>query len=194
MKSIAIEKLIKLPETDELEFKTQVPDIELLAKYISAFANTKGGKLIIGVQEGRGAIGVKDVNRAKRVIQKALGIISPSISVGLQDILIDGKTLIILTIPKGNLFPYLANGWALERVGDRLRPISSDTLFSHVTEMISSTSNINEELHRLTGVIEQLNAETIRLSNWKAKLGDWILGGLIGAGISGLIAYFISLT
>jgi predicted HTH transcriptional regulator len=55
-----IKKLVKRGETDTLEFKRKANFPEKIVKEIVAFANTKGGKLFIGVDDDRSVTGVKN--------------------------------------------------------------------------------------------------------------------------------------
>ena len=55
-----IKKLVKEGETDTLEFKRKANFPEKIVKEIVAFANTKGGRLFIGVDDDRSVTGIKD--------------------------------------------------------------------------------------------------------------------------------------
>ena len=46
-------------ESKTLEFKVELPKGDQLAKTIVAFANTSGGKLVIGVNDDRELLGLK---------------------------------------------------------------------------------------------------------------------------------------
>jgi ATP-dependent DNA helicase RecG len=51
---------IQLGESKTLEFKSVLPQHDQIAKTIVAFANTSGGKLLIGVNDARKVVGVAD--------------------------------------------------------------------------------------------------------------------------------------
>ena len=53
-------KRIKTGETRQTEFKRGLGDLPAVGKAICAFANTEGGVLIIGVDDTRRIIGVKE--------------------------------------------------------------------------------------------------------------------------------------
>lgn len=50
---------IQKGESKTLEFKQQLPQGEQLAKTLVAFANTSGGKLIVGVDDKRNIVGIQ---------------------------------------------------------------------------------------------------------------------------------------
>ena len=54
-----LKNLIATGESSFLEFKQQVASPEKIAREIAAFANTKGGKLLIGVADNGEMVGVE---------------------------------------------------------------------------------------------------------------------------------------
>lgn len=51
---------IEQGESKVLELKSQLPQYEQIAKTVVAFANTSGGKLVIGVNDNREVIGLEE--------------------------------------------------------------------------------------------------------------------------------------
>src|SRR5450830_1396741 len=63
-------------ENETLEFKSDVRDPGVLARLISAFSNTSGGSILIGVSEPPEIVGI-DVERIKTVFENALSQLEP---------------------------------------------------------------------------------------------------------------------
>lgn len=63
---------IQQGESKTLEFKQQLPKGEQLAKTLIAFANTSGGKLIVGVNDERQIVGIKTYEIPMAAIREAL--------------------------------------------------------------------------------------------------------------------------
>jgi len=183
-----LRKLVTQPESEVLEFKVRLPDIMLLATIISAFANTNGGRLIIGVRGNGSIVGLDNLGHARLQIEQVLKIISPSIKVETETINIDGKSVLVVSVPKGNQSPYLAAGRVFQRVNDRIIPITSKVLYTDITKRAKSLDDLQTEVKQLSMTIETLNHELIVARNWKTKLIDMIIGGIIGALISLLIS------
>lgn len=127
MNSADIRQLVLMPESDVLEFKTRIPPPDLTARIVSAFANTKGGKLIIGVKEGGEIVGVDDPKNAEILLESALKKISPAVSVDADTIEIDGKYVFVITVFKGKKSPYLTDGKSYQRQGTA---ITAATVFA----------------------------------------------------------------
>ena len=53
-----VKQLLLEEEGEQIEFKQQISSQEKIAKTLSAFANTKGGLLVIGVSDLRKIIGI----------------------------------------------------------------------------------------------------------------------------------------
>ena len=59
-------------EGPHLEFKQRVPAPERMAKEITAFANTHGGQILIGVGDAGAVTGVKDAAEEEYALRQAL--------------------------------------------------------------------------------------------------------------------------
>jgi ATP-dependent DNA helicase RecG len=66
-----LKSLLKEKESVELEFKADSPDTKTLAKLMSAFANTRGGKIILGVADDGMIVGINDIAYAQRSFIRA---------------------------------------------------------------------------------------------------------------------------
>lgn len=79
-----ISKIIGQPESETLEYKAVLPPARTLAQIISAFANGKGGIVILGVSDQNGKIAVNGLSedfRANTITHKALDLLLPKPSV-----------------------------------------------------------------------------------------------------------------
>ena len=194
MKPEELKELVAKSESEELEFKSSLPNIKLLATLISAFANTKGGKLVVGVRDDGKIVGLKDVKLARSQINRALKAVSPSLEVVTETIGIDDKSVLVATIPMGNKFPYLAYGEAFSRLGAQTKPITSQFLYSNITKRAKSVNDYLPQIKYLTEIIETLNNKVITVNDeliaarsWKRKIPDMLVGGVIGIVLSYLI-------
>lgn len=98
-------------ESNNLEFKIKLPDdSEKYIKTIIAFANTQGGRLVIGVDDGtREAVGV-DKDAAFRIMDSIANAVAdscvPQIVPNIELQTVDGHTVIVVTVAPEPNRPY----------------------------------------------------------------------------------------
>ena len=137
-----------LNESDVLEFKREVNNS--IVKEVVAFANTKGGTIVVGYDDNGELVGL---NNAKEELENISNKLHDSIESNI-DFLVNlklktenGKEIIIIEVLQGTNKPYYikSKGMVPEgvyiRFGNTSRPSTSDM----IREMIVSSSNINFE-------------------------------------------------
>jgi predicted HTH transcriptional regulator len=113
-----IKSLVKKGESERLEFKLKTTHPMRILNELVAFANTKGGLLIIGVSdEDFSILGVKHSEEDVFLMQKLIADhIYPELKYDIKKVPVSKKRdLILLDIPKGDQMPYYVN----EKPGDR---------------------------------------------------------------------------
>ena len=101
-------KLIEEGEHDQQDFKFCINDSKKIAKSLVAFANTNGGRLLIGVKDNGKIAGVKS-DEEYYMIEAAAQIYSkPAIEFTTQQWFVDGKTVLEIGIEPGEERPYFA--------------------------------------------------------------------------------------
>lgn len=122
-------------ESQTVEFKESWRDSYL--KIICAFANTDGGKLIIGVRDDGKIIGVKDPKKLLKTlpdkIRNKLGII-PSVSVRRKD----GKEVIEIDV-KPSLMPVSYDGKYYARSGSTTAQLDGKELAEFLMKKLGKT-------------------------------------------------------
>jgi predicted HTH transcriptional regulator len=103
-----IRKLISEGESQKLDFKYCISDSRKIARTLSAFANTDGGKLLIGVRDNGSIAGVRS-DEEYYMIETAAGLFCrPEITVTIRQHVSDGKTILEVEVPRGASRPYEA--------------------------------------------------------------------------------------
>lgn len=104
---------IKLGEDSKLQFKEKFTSPDALAAEIVAFANTKGGKLLVGVTD-RGQIKGLTGEEVARLNQMISNVcfqkIDPNISVTTENIAYKNNVVVVINVPMGPNKFYMANG------------------------------------------------------------------------------------
>lgn len=100
--------LIREGEHQQQDFKYRVADAAKLAKSVSAFANTDGGRLLIGVRDDGHLSGVRSEEEIFMMHQAAYKYCRPEASIKFDTYHADGRTIVIATVPPSERKPVSA--------------------------------------------------------------------------------------
>jgi len=190
-----IKKLILQGEGTTLDFKKTITSTEKIAKSLVAFANNKGGQLLIGVADDGSIKGVKSEDEERYMINKAAHqFCKPAIEPSFEEIYIDDKLVLVVKIQESDTKPHYAlddqkKWWVYFRVKDKsilaskiivdvLKKYNKDTgqLIAYTDQEKTLFKYLGEE-GRIT--LKQFS-KLIRTSNRQAQK---ILVGLILSGL-----------
>ena len=93
-----LQSLIREGEHQQQDFKYRVSDACKLAKSVSAFANTNGGRLLIGVRDDGHLSGVRSEEEIYMMHQAAYKYCKPEASIKFDTYHADGRTIVIATV------------------------------------------------------------------------------------------------
>jgi predicted HTH transcriptional regulator len=105
-----LKKLISGGENQYLDFKYCISDCKKISRTLSAFANSDGGRLLIGVRDNRSIAGVRSDEEYYMIETAASLFCKPEIPVSIKQHLAEGKTILEVEVSKGNKKPYLSKG------------------------------------------------------------------------------------
>jgi hypothetical protein len=119
-----IRNLIKEGESQHLDFKFEISDAKKIARTFSAFANTHGGKLLIGVKDNGKITGVRSEEEAYMAESAAHLFCKPAVVFQLKKWEIEGRSILEIDIPPSSKRPHFAKNetgqWlAYVRITDR---------------------------------------------------------------------------
>jgi predicted HTH transcriptional regulator len=105
-----IKDLIAEGEHQKLDFKFCISDSRKIAKTLSAFANTDGGKILIGVRDNGSIAGIRSEEEYYMIEAAASYFCKPEVPVSVILHHHEGKTILEVEIKRGNKRPYKAKG------------------------------------------------------------------------------------
>jgi len=114
-----IVQVIGQPESDQLEYKAVLPPARTIGQLVAAFANNKGGILILGVSKSQGQIvvsGLSEDFHANSVMHKAIDLLEPKPLLNYQYVTFENKRLYVIKVEKSNI-QILIEGKAYIRQG-----------------------------------------------------------------------------
>ena len=193
---------IKAGESVNIEFKREVPKkSEKYIKSVVAFANTAGGKIVIGVDdETREIVGV-DKNEVFKIMDGVTNMISdmcyPQIFPNIEVDTIDGKSVIVIEIYPGASRPYYIKSLGKEsgtyiRVSGTSRPADEAILkdlelqgtHHSFDEMVCIGQKYDaEKAEELCAAIKRYMVEAVKTKSEKEKVKDVTVQNLINWGI-----------
>ncbi len=114
MEAIELIELIARGENTRIQYKKgqDVTNAKSLDGEMAAFANSKGGRILIGVDDDGSVIGLSpdDIRRINQLISNtATDCVRPSINPETENISVGGKLVIVVTVHEGISKPYADN-------------------------------------------------------------------------------------
>ncbi len=124
-----IKELIDRGESQSLEFKESLKLKDEIGETVSAFSNSDGGAIIIGVSDSRGVPGV-DIG--KNTLEELANYIKrntdPQIFPSVKITEVDGKNVVMIEVKEDTEKPVFFKNHAHKRVGNTNQRISSSEL------------------------------------------------------------------
>ena len=95
-----IQKLIEEGEHQQLDFKFEISDSRRIARSLAAFANTDGGRLLVGVKDNGAIAGIRSDEEIHMIQAAAEMYCRPEVNYQTEEWEINGKTVLEVIIPK----------------------------------------------------------------------------------------------
>ncbi len=119
-----INHLIEQGEHQQLDFKFEIIDSKKIARSLVAFANTDGGRLLVGVKDNGSIAGVRSEEEFFMVEAAAQMYSRPPVLFKSKEWKVEGRTVLEIIIPKSESMPHYApdkeGRWRVYiRVGDQ---------------------------------------------------------------------------
>jgi len=120
-----VKKMIFEGEGVTLDFKKTITSCEKIAKTMVSFANNKGGRLLIGVDDDGTIRGVKSEDEERYMITRAAQLYArPALEPTFEEIYIDDKIVLVVDTGESSSKPHYAlaedgKWWVYVRVKDK---------------------------------------------------------------------------
>jgi len=101
MKPQDLKNLIQTGESQYLEFKKTTPSPTKIAREISAFTNSNGGTLLIGVDDDKTITGIRAFFEEEYLLRKAAEeLCVPAVKIKIELVHLIDKDVIVVTVPE----------------------------------------------------------------------------------------------
>ena len=121
---------IYLGEDSTIEFKRALPERKELSDEIAAFANDRGGVILIGVEDNGGIVGIERASLErveKTVVEICQDSIDPPVHIVTEKLCIDEKNLIKIDVSRTPFVHRSSNGYFI-RQGSTKREMTTEQL------------------------------------------------------------------
>jgi predicted HTH transcriptional regulator len=103
-----IHNLILKGEGMDLDFKYCISDPHKIARTLSAFSNSEGGKLLIGVRDNGSIAGISSDEEYYMIDAAARLYCDPEVRITTRNHTINGKSILEVNVPKSGMIPVKA--------------------------------------------------------------------------------------
>ncbi|MCL2832358.1 MAG: putative DNA binding domain-containing protein [Treponema sp.] len=157
-----LQQLIQGGESSKVQFKERLPHPDSFAHELIAFANSAGGKIIIGVNDKTGELNGLSFDEIQLTNQQIVNIASqkvyPPVFITSETISVNNQQILIINIEEGLSKPYKdSNGTIYLKNGSDKRKVTS-----------------NDEIARLLGSKSLLADETEIYETSKNDVAVWL--------------------
>jgi len=174
--------LISVGESENLELKTSVPNPDTIASHLAAFANTKGGILLIGIKEPSTIVGINPT-KANYAISTALKKVSPNIEAESGIVQMGNADVAYVKVKRAPSLVASSGGY-YARYGSSIRPLTADEIrsssLSH-TAIEKSLSDLSANAAKQADTIDKMSEELRKANSIPRKVGIAIAGAVLGA-------------
>lgn len=187
-------QLIAKGESDTLDFKKTISSASKIAKTMSAFANHKGGRLLVGVNDNGTISGVRSEDEKYMLDLAAQFYCKPEIKLELIEWELGDKSVIECIVPEGQDKPYYAKDeegkwWVHIRVKDKSL-LASKVVVDVLKRSTNKTDTFIKYTKHEEGLLQYLNkneritlkqlCKLLNISRWRAQR---MLINLVSAGV-----------
>jgi len=117
MDYLDVKNLAQTGEGTYLEFKRTIPSAYKIAREIAAFANTKGGTLLIGVDDDQSLVGVLGYQEEEFLLAKAANeLCQPKVDIKIEIVHFGDRDLLVIRVPEAHNKPIYVRGKKEETV------------------------------------------------------------------------------
>lgn len=103
-----IHSLIAEGEHQQQDFKFEISDARKIAKTLSAFSNTEGGRLLIGVKDNGKIAGVRSAEEQYMIEAAARVYCVPPVDCRMRTYVAEGRTVLVVTVDESSDKPIYA--------------------------------------------------------------------------------------
>ncbi len=105
-----LHELIARGEGEELEFKQKTTHLHRISRTLVSLANTRGGQVLVGVDDAGRVVGVRDAEEERFVLREAAAhyVQPPLTTLRFREVEDEGRTVLVVAVPESPHKPHRA--------------------------------------------------------------------------------------
>jgi len=140
-------QIIKGGESSSVQFKERLPNQDSLAHEMIAFSNSRGGKIIFGVNDKTGELNGLSFGEIQQINQQIVNTASqkvyPPVYLETETVSVEGNQIVVVSIEEGISKPYKdANGTIYLKNGSDKRKVTSN---DEIARLLGSRNLLADE-------------------------------------------------
>jgi len=164
MRRSQVQDMISAGESTTVEFKRKFTEPEKMAKELTAFANTKGGHLLIGIDDDRRIVGIPSEKAIMSDVERACYFYcEPPLTYELYIMPFDRVDIAIVHVPESNQKPHVVRN-----------PQKPDELKVYIRQGEESVAASKEMIRILRGMRPDAKPLMISITDKERSLFDFI--------------------
>lgn len=190
----ALKRLVKTGEGTYLEFKRVISSPEKIAKELAAFANTRGGTMLIGVDDDQKLVGIDSYYEQEFLLDKAVNYCCiPPLNVKVETVPYKEREIIVVYVNESEHKPVYVeqDGKRSVYIRERDKSVQASREVENVLKNATSTSGITfeygpneQKLFRYLNEYQRISVrEFSNLVNISQRRSGRILVNLVSAGV-----------
>jgi predicted HTH transcriptional regulator len=195
-----LKRLVKTGEGTYLEFKRTISSPEKIARELAAFANTRGGTMLIGVDDDKRLLGVESFYEQEFLLDKAINYCCiPALKTTVETVTYKDRDIIIVKVDEADVKPVYVEqeGKRSVFVRDKDKSLQASREVEMVLRNTTSRNGIRFEYgpneQRLFRYLNEYQRISVRefsnLVNISPRRASRILVNLVSAGILHLFSH-----
>ena len=157
------------------DFKMRIDDAQKIARSLVAFANTSGGRLLIGVKDNGNVSGIRPEEEIHMIIRSAEEFCQPPIHFTHSVWKVEGKAVLEIQIEESSVKPHLAKveeGWkAFVREHDVTLPASNVWIAMQEVSSYQDSNELFQMSEREEQLFSLLKQQPFTLNQLSRKAG-----------------------
>lgn len=190
----ALKRLVKTGEGTYLEFKRLISSPEKIARELVAFANTRGGTMLIGVDDDKKLIGIDSYYEQEFLLDKAVNYCCiPPLPIIVETVPYKEKEIMVVHVKEAEIKPHYVeqDGKRYVYIREKDKSVQASKEVERVLINSTSTSGIRFEYgpneQKLFRYLQEYQRISVRefsnLVNISPRRSSRILVSLVSAGV-----------